>query len=113
MERGLRLVVAGAFADEVRHALPEFKLWNAPTRYVADGEVVWKRGSSLVVLAPDPRGERDAVFISVGRLLDGEAELVQLGCLLSVTLANCGEVAQVLMECLLAEGMEYLESEAV
>jgi hypothetical protein len=114
MERGLRLIAVGAFADEMRMALPEFKLWNAPQHYVSNDEVVWKRGSSLVVLGTDPQGERDAVSVSVGRV-DGsggaELEMLRFG-LVSVTLSNCGEVAQQLMECLLTEAVAYLESEA-
>ena len=114
MERGLRLIAVGAFADEMRMALPEFKLWNAPQHYVSNEEVVWKRGSSLVVLGTDPQGERDAVSVSVGRLGDsGEAELEMLGSgLVNVTLANCGEVAQQLMAGLLTEAVAYLESAA-
>jgi len=108
------LIAVSAFADEMRMALPDFKLWNAPQHYVSDGEVVWKRGGSLVVLGMDPQGQRDAVSISVGRVEDGgEAELQTLGCgLAAVTLSNCGEVASQLMACLLSEGVGYLESEA-
>src|SRR5262249_17849826 len=102
MERGLRLIAVGAFADEMRMALPEFKLWNSPQHYVATDEVVWKRGSSLVVLGTDPKGERDAISVSAGVLDEsGEAMLEMLGSgLVNVTPANCGEVAQQLMELL-------------
>jgi hypothetical protein len=139
MDRKLRVTLASAFADQMRASLPDFKLWNATAPCLSGGDVVWRKGSCLIILTPDSRGLRDAVTVELGwsshgrfpdlaqrPSLTSQAQLddvhlqaewiVRLGRidnasfdLIEVSMTSCDEVAAFLMERLQSVGLPFFE----